>query len=174
MSASKKYTLTLHKKSYLLKGVSKDDPVKEDVKKAGAKWNGSLGGWLFFPKEHEAGLKLAKKIKAKIDVGSEQKEGVSEDSDEVKDEGKRKSGDDDKYKQKYKKLKKEVNSKCIEFGELLLKRFDTIELNDDHKIWVFNKHRTEMLKSLMEDNDLDIQKFMDEKEKHSCYENNGL
>src|SRR5271156_535731 len=113
MSSPKKYTLTLHKKSYLLKGITKDDPNKEAVKAAEAKWNGSLGGWLFFPKNHKAGLKLAKKIGAKIEVGENKEKSDDDDEKQVK-ESKRKSVEkkvsvekDDKYKQKYKKLKKE-------------------------------------------------------------------
>lgn len=62
-----KYELTLHKKSYLLTGISRDDPNKEKVKELGAKWNSSLSGWLFFPDKHKDGLKFAKEIGAKID-----------------------------------------------------------------------------------------------------------
>lgn len=138
MSTPKKYTLTLHKKSYLLKGITKDDSNKEDVKKAGAKWNGSLGGWLFFPKEHEAGLKLAKKLKAKIDIDDkgvkedkeDKKSKGEEEDDEVKDEGKRKSVDD-KYKKKYKKLKKEMKEKCFEFAQLALSQIDSYDSMDN-------------------------------------------
>ena len=117
------YTLTLHKKSYLLKGISKDDPNKEAVKAAGAKWNGSLSGWLFFPKQHKDGLKLAKKIGAEINI-----EQLDEEKEEKtpKKESKRSSKNDndddeskgneeflelkrkyDKLKGKYKKMKKE-------------------------------------------------------------------
>lgn len=122
------YTLTLHKKSYLLKGLTRDDPNKEKVKSAGAKWNASLGGWLFFPKQHADGLKIAEKIGAEINVESTSpKKESSEKKRKVKDMRrqislsslKRSSDSDDeelskldilqakynKLKAKYKKLK---------------------------------------------------------------------
>jgi hypothetical protein len=63
-----KYYLISHKKSYLLKGITKDDPNKELAKKLGAKWNKVLNGWLFFPSQQKEGLELAKKIGAVIEV----------------------------------------------------------------------------------------------------------
>jgi hypothetical protein len=63
-----KYYLISHKKSYLLKGITKDDPNKELAKKLGAKWNKVLNGWLFFPSQQKEGIELAKKIGAVIEV----------------------------------------------------------------------------------------------------------
>lgn len=122
MSSPKKYTLTLHKKSYLLKGITKDDPNKDAVKSAEGKWNGALGGWLFFPKNHEKGLKLAKKIGAKIEIEE------SKEKEEVKEDEK---GDDDKYKKKYKKLKKEMKENCFKFAQLVLSQIDSFDGMDD-------------------------------------------
>jgi hypothetical protein len=103
------YSLTLHKKSYLLKGITKDDPNKEKVKEVGAKWNSGLGGWLFFPDKHKDGLKFAKKIGAEINIDVKEEKTPKKESVEKKENEEFEALKEkfDKLKLKYKKLKKE-------------------------------------------------------------------
>lgn len=78
------YKLTLYKKSYLLTGITKNDPNKEKVKQLGAKWNGSLGGWLFFPDKQKDGLKFAKEINAEININEETKTSPKKEKIDIK------------------------------------------------------------------------------------------
>jgi vacuolar-type H+-ATPase subunit I/STV1 len=123
------YSLTLHKKSYLLKGITKDDSNKEKVKELGAKWNSGLGGWLFFPDKHKDGLKFAKKIGAEINVESEKKESPKKENKRESKEGVEDENEElielrekySKLKLKHKKLKTE-NKKLQDTVERLQDR----------------------------------------------------
>lgn len=114
------YKLTLHKKSYLLTGITKDDSNKEKVKELGAKWNGFLSGWLFFPEKHKEGLKFAKDIGAEIDkkITNDKEKSPKKESKEEK----KKCECCEKYKLEIEKLKQELEKlqdKCDRMGDVL-------------------------------------------------------
>lgn len=114
------YKLTLHKKSYLLTGIKKDDSNKEKVKQLGAKWNGSLGGWLFFPDKHKEGLKFAKEIGAEIDEKIKEEKSPKKESKEKVE--KKKCECCEKYKSEIDKLKQELvklQDKCDRMEDVL-------------------------------------------------------
>lgn len=120
------YKLTLHKKSYLLTGIKKDDSNKEKVKQLGAKWNGSLGGWLFFPDKHKEGLKFAKEIGAEIDEKIKEEKSPKKESKEKKKE----------FKEEKKELMELVELKdlFIEFANNLCNTIDSFEGLDDDMV----------------------------------------
>lgn len=115
------YKLTLHKKSYLLTGITKDDENKEKVKDAGAKWNGSLKGWLFFPAVHKKGLKLAEEIGAEIDDSI-----LENDKNETKKSTPRKSTPKKEEKLETIRLE-ELKELFMEFSNLVCETIDSFE-----------------------------------------------
>lgn len=158
------YKLTLHKKSYLLTGIKKDDSNKEKVKQLGAKWNGSLGGWLFFPDKHKEGLKFAKEIGAEIDEKIKEEKSPKKESKEKVEKNKCECCE--KYKSEIEKLKQElakVQDKCDRMGDVLGE--NGLGISDDENDESEVKARRELEKLASKVYQDDINKYDTKKQK---------